>query len=294
MVDDPITDTPPALFLVNDAGFLTTATTLNVGEPFSVKVETVPGTQPLDVLSIFENGTLLPASRIQIKGLTANNPLLILGADKQGAIYEITIQADPAVTDADSYSYAFEVEDEGDLIETVTLDITTENAVVLTDIEMELNGVLFGQAGDTGFGGLDLDTGETTGSSDPDAEIQDEGIDLDLVAADNWRRQISAANDAELRYVDFAAFGDGQLTFAAVQFQEEVAEAFNTGTAPDGEDFSGGRYSDEEGDEEVSRPVVVGDVFAVRRGDRTYLLECTAVNVEPTDNTDNYEFSIKY
>lgn len=298
-----IIDTPPAVALLNEVGFLANDATLSVGDTFRVKLETVPGTQPLEVLTIFENGTQLATSRLRIEGITANNPLLIVGDAKQGTTYDITILPDQNVTMPDVLTYAFEVTDEVNQQMVTALTITTE--VPFTALDETITGALFSQAGPAGTGGLDLDTGKSVGSRDTLAEIQDEGINLDLPASQNWRQQISAVNDSEVRVVDFASFGDGQLSFDAIQFKEQVAEAFATGKALDGEDLSTNSNgstiatdtSDEDfGEEEVSLPVIVGDVFAVRRGDRTYLIECTAVNVttEQDNNNDSYEFSIKY
>lgn len=121
---DPI-ETPPSINFVVENNFISKNETINVGDAFTVKLRLVVGTKDLNVLRIFENGSLIPASRLEIKGTTANNPLLIVGNNKKGATYEVKIIADPAVTIERTIAYAFEVEDEGKKTAVTSVDIST-------------------------------------------------------------------------------------------------------------------------------------------------------------------------
>ena len=62
-------------------------------------------------------------------------------------------------------------------------------------------GALFNQAGPSGTGGLDLDTGASLGSTNANVEVRDMGIDTALPLANNWRQKIAGVNGTEIRYV---------------------------------------------------------------------------------------------
>ncbi len=290
-------DTPPSISFVDEAGFLSKSEIIAPNQSFSVKLALSPGSTDLNVLRLFEDGTSLPISRFQIAGLTANNPLLILGDSKKGVTYEITILPNPNDVGGEAHSYAFEVEDDGGLTDVTALDITVE--IPFTDIETSISGALLNQAGPSGTGGLDLDSGESTGSSDAAAEIQDEGINLDKDFDDNWRRQIAGVNGSVVRSVDLGAVAEN-LTFADIIYKEQIVDAFDAGTELSEEDdlFTNANgtkiVSDDDGNEKVSKPIVVGDVFGIVRDGKYYLIQCTAVNVTADNNNDNYQFDIKY
>ncbi len=295
ILGDPI-ETPPSIILATGDDFVSKAENINVGDAFRVKLQLFTGTRDLSVLRFFENGSLIPASRLEITGLTANNPLLIVGDAKKGVTYEVKINPDPTVNTERVISYAFEVEDEAKKTTVVSVDITT--IIPFTAIEKTLMGVLLNQAGPSGTGGLDLDTGESVGSRDTRADIKDQGINLDRPATDNWRRQIAGANGAEVRKVNLSDLAEN-LTFSNVQFQEQILDAFTKGKELEGVDiFRNSRgdkiATDDDGNEKVSQPIVVGDIFAVKRDNKHYLIECVKVNNTTNNNNDSYEFNIKF
>ncbi|MEM8583766.1 MAG: hypothetical protein AAGF87_05825 [Bacteroidota bacterium] len=287
----------PTAVLEDDPGFVfadQTLTTLN--STFDVKLTLDDnGTNDIDTLRIFEDGLLLDAANIDFFNETfdATNPLPLVESEGMGVTFEIRIT--PTSTSAGTRTYTFEVEDDRGATGSVSINITFEG----TSLDSTLMGILFNQAGDDGFGGLDLDNGVGMGSEDPDAEIQDEGIDTDIVVANNWRRQISAANNAILREVNTAALPDG-FSFATVTTQEQIVGAYDSGDTPDGDDTFC-NCTDEVFNEEVS-DVSVGDLFAVFRNDRYYLIEIVEVNnvvddpmtSENENNFDNYVINIKY
>ncbi len=292
---DPI-ETPPSISFVAESDFISKNETINVGDAFKVKLRLVVGTEDLNVLRIFENGSLVPASRLEITGTTANNPLLIVGNNKKGVTYEIKINADPAITVERTISYAFEVEDDKRKTAVTSIDIAT--IIPFTPIEKTLVGVLLNQAGPAGTGGLDLDTGESVGSKDTRADIKDQGINLDRPATDNWRRQISGANGAEVRKVNLSDLAEN-LKFSDIKFQEQILDAFTKGKELEGVDiFRNSRgdkiATDDDGNEKVSQPLAVGDIFVVKRDNKHYLMECVKVDNTTNNNNDSYEFNIKF
>ncbi|MEO0788736.1 MAG: hypothetical protein AAFY36_08745 [Bacteroidota bacterium] len=287
----------PTAVLEDDAGFISGDATLTTSnENFDVRVTLDDnGTNPITSLSISEDGSLLPANNLEFLNQTFDpaNPLALISSEQQGVSFDIRVT--PTSTSQGTRSYTFEVTDDRGATGSVTINITFEG----TNLENTLMGVLFNQGGGVGTGGLDLDTGTGTGSNDAAAEIQDEGIDTDIVVANNWRRQISAANDAVLREVNLSALPDG-FSFASVITQEQIIAAYDTGDTPDGDDSSC-NCTDTVSNEEVS-DVSVGDLFAVLRGGRYYLIEIVEVNnvvddpgtPENENNDDNYVVNIKY
>ncbi len=133
-------------------------------------------------------------------------------------------------------------------------------------------------------GGLDLDNGTAVAFNSGEAELQDEGINLNASpGTENWRAQISGVNDAEVRLADVSMLGDG-VTFVTVNTQEMIQMAFDQGSALDGNDDFPNADGDLSADEEVSQPILgeamdrPGEVFAVRKGDNYYLVRFDAVN----------------
>ncbi|MCB0569216.1 MAG: hypothetical protein KDC66_05615 [Phaeodactylibacter sp.] len=301
---DPIVTLGPEITLLSDAGFISTDADLMIGETFSVKVKADKGDNQLKALSFAVDGTQPKGTdldnyitKITSGGsdVTAQNPLLIVGASKDGATWEIDMvpfgqQLDETVT------YTFTVEDDAGEKASVSIDITISG----TPLEKELSGVLFNQAGPAGTGGLDLDDGVGVGSSAAEAEIQDEGVNRSLPQSSNWRKQISAvdANGVIMREVDTSKLPEN-FSFDNVATQEQIKEAYDTGKTLAGNDAPCD-CTDATANEQVSDPVAVGDLFAVKKGDRYYLIVIDEVNEvyiapdTPGNNDDNYVLSIKY
>ncbi len=252
--------------------------------PFGLKAE--KGSGDLKTLTITEDGTNVPVSRILMKNLrtgdvlTVNNPMLLLGDLVNGFEIEILIDVHDEYA---THNYTFEVADVNDKTASQTVAITTEFGG--TPIDMTLTGVLLNQAGPAGTGGLDLDTGNGTGTqpSDVDAEIKDNGIDLSQPVDQNWIRRISPMNGAEIRTP--GANFPSDFDFATVATKEEIQAFFNDGEALPAENANS---------EPMSDVVEVGDIFFVLRDGRYYLLEVTDITITPSDNSDSYTFNIKY
>lgn len=302
--EEPIVTLGPEITLLADAGFISTDADLLIGETFSVKVQADKGDNQLKALSfevdgVQPKGTDLDnfVTKITSGGadVTPQNPLLIVGAAKDGATWEFDLvpfgqQLNETVT------YTFTVEDDAGEKASVSIDIT----ITGTPLEKELEGVLFNQAGPAGTGGLDLDDGVGTGSNAAEAEIQDEGIDRGRPQASNWRRQISAvdANGVSMREVDLSKMPEN-FSFANVSTQEQIKEAYDLGKTLAGTDAPCD-CSDATANEEVTDPVAVDDLFVVKKGDKYYIIRIDEINEvyiapdTPGNNDDNYVVSIKH
>ena len=298
--DDPIITDPlgPELSFSSGVGLTSMDAELASGETFAVELQAFPGDNPLQSFTFLVDGVEPDAGTITnyynelvINGTSqvANNPLLLNGDLKDGSTIAIEITPFDQM-DKDLSTYSFEVADEVGETALVSLDITVIDPA--TPLEMTLEGILLNQAGPQGTGGLDLDNGDSTGSTADAAEIQDEGIDLDISEANNWRRQISAANDAAMRAADLNALPEN-FSFDDVTSKEEVQAVFDTGAALSGSDADC-NCTDNTSGEDVTETLSGGEVFAVKRGDTYYLIRIDKVNNVTDDNSDSYEVSVKY
>jgi len=167
-----------------------------------------------------------------------------------------------------SYVYTITVTDEFGLESNVEF---TVNVVAATPLEV-LNGVLFNAGGPAGTGGLDMDNGMSTGSTDEAAEIKDQGIDSD----GNWLQLIAPANDSRLYFITPGENGISEnFTFASIDSKETLAGLVGSGL-------------------EVSQSgtVTAGDIFVVERAGTNYAFQVAEVNVIQADNSDNYVLNI--
>ena len=280
---------PPIIRFISEAGFLDADAEVGAGEVFKVKLSADIGDKQLNSLTINEDGAKLSTDRFEINSgaITSNNPLLIVGDDKDGAIWEISITSDADFNTVRTYEFV--VTDEDGLTDAVSLTITTKGVPV----EQTIMGVLLNQAGPAGTGGLDLDTGTGTGSANADSEIRDLGIDctIDPANAENWRAQIGTINGADMRKVDPSAV-EG-FDFDNVDTKEAITGAYDSGiTLADG--VSQNAQCNETAVTDVSDPVVVGDLFIVFANDTYYLIRIDEVNPVSGSNGDNIVMSIKY
>lgn len=238
------------------------------------------GTGQLATLAVLEEGNVMDPTRVFYNGIAMsvdNNPFLLPEADRDGFTSEIAIQTSPSTG---PMTYEVRLADQYGLVATTEFIITTG-----TPIDDSLTGVLLNSAGPGGQGGLDLDTGDSVGSGDSEAEIKDEGIDSDLQPEDNWLQTISGANDSALKYLIAGQNGLSEsFTFENVQFKEDLPSLINNGV-----DFTAMNMDGEL----VSNAVQVGDVFIVQREANYYLIKVTEVNVKVADNSDNYIFDVK-
>ncbi|MCB0632890.1 MAG: hypothetical protein R2824_29080 [Saprospiraceae bacterium] len=114
---------PPEIRFLSASGFISTDSQVSPGETFSVKINAVAGDADLKSLTVKENGTNIPSSRLTIllDGTdVTNNPLLIVDAYASGATWEISIDAP---VDAAVRTYEFIVADDDNLTASVSIDV---------------------------------------------------------------------------------------------------------------------------------------------------------------------------
>lgn len=298
---DPINQLPPQVSLLSGVGLTSTDATLAPGETFTVNVEILTGDNPIETFTFLVDGA--PISNTDIANYyangefaldgsveTANNPVTLFGDAKQGALIGIDVVPFNQM-DGEVRTYTFEAVDEAGNVGTVSLDVTIVDPT--TPVDATLTGVLFNQAGPAGTGGLDLDTGEGTGSAAADSEIRDLGLDCTVPAPGlNWRRQIGTINGADMVQVDATQVEN--FTFDNVSVKEEIEAAYSTGIAlSDGVSVSCASGT-ETAVTDVTEELVVGDLFVVFANNTHYLIRIDAITETDNSNGDSYELSIKY
>jgi hypothetical protein len=213
--DIMVVETPPTIEFGSGLDVLTGNANLILDESFKVNLIGRKGTANLRVLRVLEDNVLVDVNRITFPFEGGANPLL-LNANPESLDFTITIQSHDVISER---TYSFVLEDVNGATNTISLKIN----VVGTAVTL-LDGVLFNQGGPVGRGGLDLDTGESTGSNDPKAKIRDEGIDLGRPLASNWRQQISGANGSEVRYLKRGQYGLAEnFSFDDIKIKEQMA-----------------------------------------------------------------------
>jgi len=285
------TSNPPVIDLLVEDGFVSgDATITTFSTEFDVRLNIDDTENPLAELRVLEDGVLLDASRLTFNNgaFTSMNPLTLVGDETMGTTFSINVNPENVANTTKTYTF----------VVTDASGIASERAVSIffdtpmgTALSFDTTGVFFNASGGRN-GGLDLDTGTAVGFSSGDAEIQDEGINLNATG-ENWRTQISSVNDAVVRVADLSVLGEN-VSFADVSTAEEIASVFDGGMALTGSD----NFPDADGDtsatEEVSEPIQEGDVYVVRRGDRSYLVRIDAINFVASSNNDGYDVSIKW
>lgn len=222
---------------------------------------------PVDVSQIFYGDLLTPFT---------TNPMDIMEDDKLGFDIDIYINAH----NGGLRTYTIAIEDENGDVQFQDFTIDAGATVSL------LQGVLFNAGGPMGTGGLDLDLGESVGSSDADAEIKDEGIDIDEPMDKNWIRRISGANGSTVKHLIPNQNGLAEsFNFDDIQTQEQLAAIWNNGL-----DF----VDTNNVGEVISFRVELDDLFIVEANSKYYILKIVEINETPDNNQDNYVVDIKH
>ena len=234
--DDPIvTNTPPKVQLNDALGYITGDANVGLGESFSVYLTATKGSNPMKTLTILEDGEKIDITtdRITFEGNTGvANPLLLLQDNVNSLAQRITIKAH---TTRGTKTYDFVVADDKGLTSKISIDILADEKVYKITGVLGV-GQLFNQGGPTGTGGLDLDTGASTGTdpnnpSSANAEIRDEGI-VDVLTDQTWKQQISGMNGAEIRYIKKGQNGVSEsFSFDGVDFKGQIAALWSNGVA---------------------------------------------------------------
>jgi hypothetical protein len=288
-INNPIdSNNPPTVKLNESLGYITGDSDVALGGSFSVALSATKGSNSMKTLTILEDGNKIDITtdRITFEGNAGvANPLLLL-QDKVNAFdQKITVKAH---TTFGVHTYDFVVADEKGLTSKVSLKIN----VVGVSLK-NLTGILLNQSGPAGQGGLDLDTGASTGTVDTDAnaknaDIRDEGVVSILPPYDQtWKQQISGMNGSVIKYIKKGQNGVSEsFSYDDILYKEQVAALWGNGTAFTKKSADGKR--------DVSDKVATGDIFIVKNGEKYYLLKTGTIKVTDTDNTDSYTFDVKF
>lgn len=271
-----VTSIPLTLGFDAANGGLSADATLASPSAFKVELVATKGGSPLNTITVLEDGTEVDAGRVRF-GLIDDlsqatyfdlNPFLLVNDEKDSFVWFVWVDSHTDGTKA----YTYRVTDESGSSEELTLNISIAVGTPVSELSGKL---LLNASGPVGTGGINLLTGDGTGSGVADGgHIKDEGIDLAQPVAQNWKKQISGVGNNILRTpgVDFPVDD-----FAAVQFSEEIQVAF------------------ENGDDATIADVGVGDRFLVQLTTGEYVLVLvTNINETTDNNEDYYELSIKY
>ena len=235
-------------------------------------------------MGVFEvvgtEGVVIDASRLELDGVPfPDNPFFLDEEDRDGFVSNLTIrsQDNESLT---TYIIAFFDEADELFQSEFTLDTRPQGNEVMTRV-----GVLFNSAGPAGFGGLDLDSGAGTGSTDPSAELRDSGIDNSLPLGENWLQTISGVNNTQVQYLIPGQNGlPGDFTFGSVATDLDIQEAATYGI-----DFTSNTANGL-----TSDPINEGDMFVANRDGQFYIFVIREVNVTSDNNNDNYMMDISF
>lgn len=261
-VDITTVGTPPALTYNGPATL-----DLDPGVLNNISLTAVKGSGSIASIGVAIDGVMDDFDDLAFAGVDCTSNPHLIGGDLAEGFEDTPLTFRSPAMDG-SYLYTITITDEFGLESSTEFTVNVESSTPL-DV---LNGVLFNAGGPAGTGGLDLDNGTSTGSSDASAEIKDQGIDGD----GNWLQLIAPANDARLFFMTPGDNGVSEnFTFASIDSKETLAGLVGSGL-------------------EVSQSgtVNVGDVFVVERAGTAYAFEVAEVNVIQADNSDNYVLNI--
>lgn len=272
-----VASTPLTLGFEAANGGLAADATIPSQSNFKVELVATKGGSPLSSLTVLEDGVEVDAARMKFGAdndfSTANdffsNPLDLVGDEKDGFNYFVWVDSHADGTRA----YTFRVADETGASEELTLNISIATGTPVTELSAKL---LKNAGGMTGQGGINLLTGDETGSGTTQGgHLKDNGIDLALPNDQNWKKTVSpiGANILRTPGVDFPVDD-----FDAVNFSEEIQVAFENGD-----------------DVTTSDVVAVGDRFLLQLVSGEYVL-VVVTNIDETanNNNDSYTLSIKF
>ena len=239
------------------------------------------------LIVVDEQGVTIDPSRVFYGGSDASNqvpenPYLLPLEDVRGFDKSICIQAQ---ADESEQAYTIAISDTRDSFDLVQVVINTFPSGISGEDVTELTGRLLNRAGPAGTGGLDLDNGEGTGSSDTAAELKDNGIDAGPIAS-NWLQRISGANGTTLKQLIPNMNGLSEnFTYESVTKDTGISGIWGNGVDLQGVNSVGEAWTD---------VVEVGDLFIAERGGKYYLLQITEVSIDQVANNDFYRMNIKF
>lgn len=270
---DPADIENPSISLSQADGYIYQDTILGKGEIFTVKLTATPGTNDLNLLTINENDTKLSLDRI-ISGINSN-PALSLGADATGFTKDIEIMAQ----ESGSSKYSFHIEDtEGnqESVEFIVTDVLTGLDSIAGDLKVyNIDGPLNGSI-DLSIPAVVPRYTPGTNIFNPDVDIQDLGINLNLPLESNWIQKIRSMNVCELYKP-----AEG-LVYEAIIWKEDLKTAVEAGELISQSDKL------EQGDIYLAKsPSTVGETMDY------FMIRVDEIYVEKTNNEDYYIFTVK-
>ncbi len=267
---------PINLTIVNSSGsgcFVTDATDVAPDSWFCVNLEGTRGANaPLVTLTVQENGSdMTDLARLEYNGTTFDaNPLTLPAADVDGFVSTVRVRSVATQGTASTYTFVVTGGSNG----TASTDINITTTAAAPNIT-NLTGVLLNAGGPAGQGGLDLETGTSTGSNDSTADIKDQGIDIALPNATNWIQRIAPVGTNILTVAPSSS--EFPTAFEDIQYQSQIEDAYNLSSQVT-----------------QSEVVNIGDVFLLNNGTNIFIIKCTNVNVTNSDNSDSYTFDVKF
>jgi hypothetical protein len=188
----------PSVLLLTEADFVSFEATVMPEESFSVRMQAESGDNPLDALTITENGDVVDFSRITIDGeAAASNPILLFNDDKVNFTKDITVVSQSGESES---TYTFSVADEAMNEASSAVFITTEVVILPPTILVEGSGMAMIAPG-TIFG-VPLTVADVTTPLSTISVLQDGvAIDADRLWYDDVTVQFPT-NPAQLPDVD--------------------------------------------------------------------------------------------
>lgn len=261
----------------------------DAGSLVCLNLEVIAANADLETILVVDAaGEVIPADRVFLGGSSTadqllENPSALPAEDVRGFNKQVCIRAQAEQSEE---AFTIAITDSRDSFDFVTVTINTFPGGVDGQPVTELRGVLFNRAGPAGTGGLDLDSGAGTGSSDTSAELIDNGIDAGQGAGTNWLQRISGTNNTTIRQLIPNQNGLPEtFTFDGVATDTEIANIWQNGIALQGVNSVGEPWTD------VVQP---GDLYVAMRDGNLYVIEITEVFVDPASNGDFYEMDIKF
>jgi hypothetical protein len=252
---------------------------------FSTLFKVVKGTSQIQTIEVLINDVRAKdTARIFYQNLQTPflaNPYNVPTADKDNLNREILFRA-PSTPGVYKYTVKF--------IDATGLSVSRNITATVGTAVTVLEGILLNQSGPSGQGGLDLDTGASTGtvSSDPSsakADIRDEGI-VNLTNDPTWKQQISGINGSIVKYLIKGKNGLSEtFKFDDVTYKEQIPALYLNSQA-----FTA-KSSD---NRDISNKVAVGDIFIVKNADKYYVITVKSIKVTTDDNKDSYTFDVRF
>lgn len=265
---------PSIDFTINPgAGYITGDATVNAGSTVKVKVTGTKGDNLLKTLTLTARKSGGSDQVVDFTKLKVNdqpgsaNPILILDpADQNGLTYSFEWTADAT---AGETNYTFTLEDNAGNKDDISFKLTTRGMAISTLTGKKLTN----SASPEKKGGINLYTGEETGSLDSTAVLSAEGNFPNL----DWSQQFRATNPNTTQ-IRKAKTG---FNFDGLQNSVELVDAFSEGTP-------------------LSSPVT-GEkdaVYIVRKDTYYWAVKITDIKLTPPltmggDNLDHFVLTIK-